>query len=191
MQYNLRQNGEELFGELRPTPKGASTILRFDSGEGTQSPSRPQSEQGDARVAELPSGRNGGKPRGEGSTKFPDVPLLESVTITISVIEGRSKGLTYRFSKMCITVGRIGGGADFEFNEPEASEVHCFIAARPDSVRLYAAPAVGNIYVDDQPIGTVELTHASTFRVGSSRLQVSILPNNPRKSERERTPESK
>jgi hypothetical protein len=76
-------------------------------------------------------------------------------------------------------VGRIGGGADFEFNEPEASEVHCFIAARPRSVRLYAAPAVGNIYVNDQPIRTVELRHASTFRVGSSLLRVSILPNQP------------
>jgi hypothetical protein len=74
-------------------------------------------------------------------------------------------------------VGRIGGGADFEFNEPEAFEVHCFIAARRHSVRLYASPSVRNIYVNDQPVRTVELMHASTFRVGSSLLRVSILPN--------------
>jgi hypothetical protein len=80
--------------------------------------------------------------------------------------------------KLCITAGRIGGGADFEFDEPEASNVHCFVAACPDSVRLYAAPSVG-IYVDDQPIRTVELTHTSTFRIGSSLLRVSILPNQP------------
>jgi hypothetical protein len=158
MQYNLRQNGEELFEEPRQTPKGSS---------------------------------NRRKPKGEGWTKFPDVPSLGIVTITISVIEGRSKGLTYQLSKLCITMGRIGGGADFEFNEPQASEVHCFIAARPDSVRLYAAPSVGNIYVDDQPIQTVELAHASTFRVGSSLLRVSILPNNPRTSERQKLPGNK
>jgi hypothetical protein len=76
-------------------------------------------------------------------------------------------------------VGRIGGGADFEFDEPEASDVHCFIAARPDRVRLYAAPYVDNIYVNDQPIHTAELTHTSTFRVASSVLRVSILPNRP------------
>jgi hypothetical protein len=150
MRCNLTQNGEESFGERREIPIGSSRSVE---------------------------GRNLAEPRGEGSTKFPDVPLLENVTITISVTEGRSKGLTYQLKKLCITVGRIAGGADFEFNEPEASEVHCFIAARSHSVRLYASPSAGNIYVNDQPIRTVELMHASTFRVGSSLLRVTILPN--------------
>jgi pSer/pThr/pTyr-binding forkhead associated (FHA) protein len=73
-------------------------------------------------------------------------------------------------------MGRIGGGADFEFDEPEASDVHCIIAARQDRVRLYVAPSVNNIYVNDQRIYTVELPHMSTFRVGSSLLLVSVLP---------------
>jgi hypothetical protein len=178
MRCNLRQNGEEPSEELRETLKESSTILRFHSGERTEF---PISEGGNARSAQSPwaSGEQGGEPSGEDLTKYPDIPLLENLTITISVIEGRSKGLAYHLKKLCITVGRIGGGADFEFNEPEASEVHCFIAARPRSVRLYAAPAVGNIYVNDQPIRTVELRHASTFRVGSSLLRVSILPNQP------------
>jgi hypothetical protein len=181
MRYNLSQNGEDSFGERRETPIGSSTILKFTSQGRTQSPSEPCGKQPDSRFGQSPSveGRNGIEPRGEGSTKFPDVPLLDNVTITISVIEGRSKGLTYRLKKLCITMGRIGGGADFEFNEPEAFELHCFIAARPHSVRLYASPSVGNIYVNDQPIRTVELTHAATFRVGSSLLRVSILPNQP------------
>ena len=179
MRCNLRQNGERSFGERRENPRLSSTILRFTSQGSTQSSSEPCGKQPDSRFAQSPSveKRNGTEPRGEGSTKFPDVPLLDNVTITISVIEGRSKGLTYRLKKLCITVGRIGGGADFEFNEPEAFEVHCFIAARSQSVRLYASPSVGNIYVNDQPVRTVELTHAATFRVGSSLLRVSILPN--------------
>jgi hypothetical protein len=152
MRCHLSQNGEESFGERREIPIGSSLSVRR---------------------------RNGTEPRGEGSTKFPDVPLLDNVTITISVIEGRSKGLMYQLRKLCITVGRTGGGADFEFDEPEASDVHCFVAARLDSVRLYAAPSVGNIYVNDQPIRTVELTHAATFRVGSSLLRVSVLSNQP------------
>jgi hypothetical protein len=59
---------------------------------------------------------------------------------------------------LCITIGRIGGGADFEFDEPEASDVHCVIAARLAGVRLYVAPSVTNIYVNDQRIYTVELS---------------------------------
>jgi hypothetical protein len=73
-------------------------------------------------------------------------------------------------------MGRIGGGADFEFDEPEASDVHCVIAARQYGLRLYVAPSVNNIYVNDQRIYTVELPHMSTFRVGSSLLLVKVLP---------------
>jgi hypothetical protein len=188
MRCNLSQNGEESFGERRQIPEESSTILRSGSHDGTQSPSQPWGEQRDSRLARSSSVRdgNGKEAKGQGLNKFPDIPSLGNVTITISVIEGRSRGLTYQLRKLCITAGRIGGGADFEFDEPEASDVHCFIAARPDSIRLYAAPCVGNIYVKDLPIRTVELRHASTFRVGSSLLMVSILPNQPadlRKSE--------
>jgi hypothetical protein len=74
-------------------------------------------------------------------------------------------------------MGRIGGGADFEFDEPQASDVHCVIAARQDGVRLYVAPSGNNIiYVNDQRVYTVELVHMSTFRVGSSLLLVRVLP---------------
>ncbi len=114
--------------------------------------------------------------RGQGSNKFLEFPSLDDTTFTISVIEGPSKGLAYQLSKLCITVGRIGGGADFEFDEPEASDVHCVIAARQDGVRLYVAPSVNNIYVNDQRIFTVELGHMPTFRVGSSLLPVRVLP---------------
>jgi len=73
-------------------------------------------------------------------------------------------------------MGRVGGGADFEFDEPEASDVHCVVAARQDGVQLYVAPSVNNIYVDHQRIYTAELGNMSTFRVGSSLLLVRVLP---------------
>lgn len=112
-----------------------------------------------------------------GAYEFPEILSQDDRAITISVIEGRSKGLTYQLNKLCITVGRIGGGADFEFDEPEASNVHCVIAARQDRVRLYVAPSANNIYVNDQRIYTVELAHMSTFRVGSSLLLITVFPS--------------
>jgi len=117
-----------------------------------------------------------GSSREQGAYEFPENPPQDDVAIRISVIEGPSKGLTYQLSKLCITVGRIGGGADFQFDEPQASDVHCVMAARYDGVRLYVAPYVGHIYVNDQRVYTVELVHMSTFRVGSSLLLVSVLP---------------
>jgi hypothetical protein len=180
MRRNLRQNGDESFADLRETPKGSSTILRFGSDKGAEFPGEAGDKQRDPRLARSPwvRGIHGREIRGQGSSKYPDIPLPDNMTITISVIEGRSRGQTYRMRKLCITAGRVGGGADFEFDEPEASDVHCFVVAGPDSVRLYATPS-GNIYVNDLPIRTVELTHTSTFQVGSSLLRVSILPNQP------------
>src|SRR5260370_11105395 len=117
-----------------------------------------------------------GSSRKPGAYEFPEIPPQEDTAIIISVIEGPSKGLTYQLSELCITMGRIGGGADFEFDEPEARGVHCVMAARQDGVRLYVAPSVNNIYVNNQPIYTVELGHMSTFRVGTSLLLVRVLP---------------
>ncbi len=178
MRCNFSQNGEEPFEEHREIARGSLTLWRFDSDERNGFPSVPRGKQRDSRLAQSPwaSGRDGRELRGQSSNKFPDVPLLDHVAISISVIEGPSKGLAYQLSNLCITVGRIGGGADFEFDEPEASDVHCVIAARQDGVRLYVAPSVNNVYVDNQRIYTVELAHMSTFRVGSSVLLVRVLP---------------
>lgn len=115
--------------------------------------------------------------RKPGVNEFPQVPPQEGTAITISVIEGSSKGLTYQMGKSCITVGRIGGGADFEFDDPEACNVHCIVATRPDGVRIYDGASTTGVYVNDQRISTIELKHMSTFRVGSSLFQVSVLPN--------------
>src|SRR6267378_994126 len=95
--------------------------------------------------------------REPGAYEFPEIPPHEDISITISVIEGPSKGLTYQLSKLCITMGRIGGGADFEFDEPDATDVHCIVAACQDRIRLYVAPSVNNLCVNDQRIYTVEL----------------------------------
>ena len=176
MRCDLSQSGEEPFEERREIPRESSTILRFDSDERTEFPRESWGKQRDSRSPWV-SGRYGGDLRGQGLNKFPEFPSLDDTTFTILVIEGPSKGLAYQLRKPCITVGRIGGGADFEFDEPEASNVHCIIAARQCGVRLYDAASSVGVFVDDQRISTVELKHMSTFRVGSSLLQVSILPN--------------
>ena len=178
MRCNSSQKGEHAFEEHREIPRGSSTMWRFDSDDRTEFRSEPRDQQPDSCSERSPwvSGRYERDRKGQGSTKIPDVPLLDRVTITISVIEGRSKGLAYQLSKLCITVGRTEGGADFELDEPEATDVHCVIAARQDGVRLYVAPSVNNVYVNYQRIYTVELAHMSTFRVGSSLLLVRVLP---------------
>jgi hypothetical protein len=113
------------------------------------------------------------------SNQLPDFRLMEDVTITISVIEGLSKGLVYEMNEYCITLGRTGGGADFQFNEPEASEIQCIAAKRQNGLCLYDAVSIHGTFVNDQRIAAAELTHMSTFRVGSSLLLVKVHPYQP------------
>ncbi len=108
-----------------------------------------------------------------------DSPLPDDLTITISVIEGPSKGLVYEMRKHCITLGRTGCGADFQFNEPEASEIQCILATRQNGVCLYDAASIHGTYVNNQRIAAAELTHMSTFKVGSSLLLVKVHPDQP------------
>ena len=179
LRYKHNESAAEHFNEPRKIRKESSAILSFCPGEGTEFPAGPHGKQRGSRSTRplWDSGRRGQERCGQGSNRFPDIPSTDNVTITISVIAGPSKGLEYQLRKLCITVGRIGGGADFEFDEPEASDVKCIVAARVNRVRLYDGASMSGTYVNDQRISTVELTHMSTFRVGSSLLLVSILPN--------------
>ena len=113
------------------------------------------------------------------SSQFPHFLPLYGPAITISVIEGPSKGLAYEMKEPCITLGRTGGGADLQLNEPQASEIQCIVAARSNGVCLYDAVSTYGTYVNDQRIAAAELTHMSTFRVGSSLLLVKVHPNQP------------
>jgi pSer/pThr/pTyr-binding forkhead associated (FHA) protein len=144
----------------------------------TATPAEPNPRQ-NTRLEQL-SGEGGKDQRGslgQDSNGFSDSWLREEPHITISVIEGPSKGLVYEMREPCITLGRVGGGADFQVNEPEASEVQCIVAARQYGVCLYDAVSIHGTYVNNQRIAAAELTDMSTFRVGSSLLLVKIYPN--------------
>lgn len=135
----LRQLGSE----IRATPEDA--VERTDlRGEGkTGFLPEPVVRHG-LRVTQ-PSGEEGkGQPRSlcQDSNQSLDFPPLKDLTITISVVEGPSKGLVYEMRDRCITVGRTGGGADFQFDEPEASEIQCIIATRQNGVCLYDAVSI-------------------------------------------------
>ncbi len=102
--------------------------------------------------------------------------LPENKTITISVIAGPSKGLTHRLSKPLVSIGRTGGGADIEIDEPAASYLHCAVGVKGDMVRLCDLDSSNGTYVNNERACSVALDHLSEFKVGSSLLLVTILP---------------
>lgn len=181
-------------GTDRRDAKGAEHVTQFgnkiratlEKAAGRKNPGRDLQtgffaeplRQPDIRLTHVLADRGNGQGRSlnQERKQFPDLALMEDLTITISVIEGPSKGLTYEMKEYCVTLGRTGGGADFQFNEPGASEIQCIAAKRQNGLCLYDAVSIHGTYVNDQRIAAAELTDMSTFRVGSSLLMVKVHP---------------
>jgi hypothetical protein len=62
--------------------------------------------------------------------------LPDDRTITISVIAGSSNGLTHQLTKARTSIGRAGGSADIEIDDPQVSPLHCVVGVTHDMVRL-------------------------------------------------------
>lgn len=103
--------------------------------------------------------------------------LPKSRTIAISIIAGPSRGLTHRLVKPVVSIGRSGGGADIEIDEPAASQLHCVVGVKEDTVRLCDLGSSSGTYVNDVRVCSADLNHLSEFNVGSSLLVVTILPS--------------
>jgi pSer/pThr/pTyr-binding forkhead associated (FHA) protein len=97
-------------------------------------------------------------------------------TIKISVIAGPSQGLEYELSRPLVTIGRLGGGGDIEIDDPEISRLHCAVEVRRDAILLHDLRSTNGTYLGDSRVFAARLEEMSTFRVGSSLLQMSSEP---------------
>ena len=102
--------------------------------------------------------------------------LPNDKAITVSVIAGPSKGATHRLVKPIISVGRAGGGADMEIDDPSVSLLHCALGVRQDAIRLRDLDSTSWVFINDERVSAAEVEHLSEIRVGSSLLFITILP---------------
>ena len=96
-------------------------------------------------------------------------------TIKIAVITGSSQGMECELSRPLVTIGRLGGGADIEIDDPEISRLHCAVEVRRDAILLHDLRSMNGTYIDNSRVFAARLEEKSKFRIGSSLLQVSIL----------------
>lgn len=109
-----------------------------------------------------------------GTSLSSGLALPRDRAVTISVISGRSKGLTHRLTKPKTSIGQAGGGANIEIDDPQVSRVHCAIGLTEDTVRLCDLDSANGTYVNDERFQAIDLEHLSEFRVGSTWLMVVI-----------------
>lgn len=96
--------------------------------------------------------------------------------ISLSVLAGASLGMERPLTQPLLTIGRLGGGADFEIDDPQVSRLHCALEVKGDAVFLRDLRSTNGTYVSEKRILSARLEHASEFRAGTSILRVSILP---------------
>jgi len=64
-----------------------------------------------------------------------ELPVAES--IRLEIVFGPAQGTEFEITKLLTTIGRKGGGADIEIDDPEVSRSHCAIEVRPDGILLH------------------------------------------------------
>ena len=109
--------------------------------------------------------------------------LPKDRAITISIISGRSTGLTHALNKAKTSIGQVGGGADIEIDDLQASRLHCVVGLTEDTVRLCDLNSANGTYVNDERIEAIDLEHLSEFRIGSTWLVVVVSRKHSAQSE--------
>ncbi len=95
-------------------------------------------------------------------------------TICLTVLDGKSQGQSFTFDRPRVIVGRLG--ADFAVDDPEVSRWHCVIEVRGNEIQLRDLDSRNGTFVGSQRIRTSLLLHNAEFRVGNSRLRLTIQP---------------
>lgn len=107
--------------------------------------------------------------------EYSGLELPKDKNITISGIGGPAKGIKHSLTKPRVTLGRLGGGADIEIDDPEMSRKHCKVEVKQDVVKVHDLKSTNGTFVNDERVPHAELEHLSEFRIGSSLLLVTIM----------------
>jgi hypothetical protein len=114
-------------------------------------------------------------PIGLSETPFPEAAnpkLPKGEHIRLCVVEGPSQGREYEITNSITTIGRMGGGADLEIDDPKISRSHCAIEVRRDGILLYDLRSTNGTYLRDSSVSVVRLEPMALFRIGTSLLQL-------------------
>jgi pSer/pThr/pTyr-binding forkhead associated (FHA) protein len=99
------------------------------------------------------------------------------MAITISVIKGGpSNPSVCQLTKARTSIGRTGGGADIEIDDPQVSALHCAVGVTHDMVRLCDLDSANGTYLNGERVEAAELEHLTEFCLGSTWLVVTIVP---------------
>lgn len=144
--------------DLVPRDSGSSTII-------TDPLSDDERPFAGTRINESPENRS------------VSLDLPEGKSITVTVIEGGSKGLEKSLTMPLATIGRLGGGADIELDDRQVSRLHCALEVKDHAVLLRDLRSTNGTYIADQRVLSAKLDIPGEFRVGGTTVRVTVSPH--------------
>lgn len=126
-----------------------------------------------AKPSSLPRERPG--PIGLSVNLFPEAAnpdLPADKHIKLCVVEGPSQGREFQITRSITTIGRMGGGADVEIDDPEVSRSQCAVEIRRDGILLYDLRSTNGTYLRNSRVSVARMEPMSIFRIGTSQLQI-------------------
>lgn len=127
---------------------------------------RPVRPSGPARPSAIRL-NDGGEVQGQ------TLALPSDTLIKIAVVQGVRPGAEYELSRPLMTIGRIGGGADIEIDDPEVSRLHCSVEVRNESILLQDLRSKNGTFLDGERVFAAKLDEMSRFRIGSTVLRIN------------------
>jgi len=107
--------------------------------------------------------------------------LPQDKVIKLSIIDGPAQGTEFELPRPLVTIGRSGGTADIKIDDPAVSGLHCAIEVRRDAIFLHDLHSRNGTYLNDSRVVATRLEETSKFRIGSSLLQIVVLPKTDEK----------
>ncbi len=154
-------------------------ISKADTHSAKQLPETPDDEMGPRTIAvktAKPHQRSkDARMAGARDSRTTSLTLPQDKTIKISVMSGPSQGKEYDLLRPLVTLGRLGGGADIEIDDAEVSRVHCAVEVRGDAILLHDMRSTNGTFLGETRVFSARLEEMSTFRIGSTLLQMSFL----------------
>ena len=104
----------------------------------------------------------------------PGLSLPTNKLITLTAVSGLANGKSHTLEKPRVILGRRGGGADFEVDDPEVSRWHCAVEVKDTAIWLKDLDSTNGTYYDNERTRAAMLGDGIEFRIGSTTLRVKI-----------------
>lgn len=108
----------------------------------------------------------------EDAAQTQTLSLPSGTLIKIAVVQGSRPGTEYEISRPLMTIGRLGGGADIEIDDPEVSRLHCSVEVRREAILLQDLRSKNGTFLDGARVFAAQLDETSRFRIGSTVLRI-------------------